>query len=289
MALPYGSMDYVGFIEPIVQKNHLFVIPNGLSTKKDLGIVLDIDLTDGSNKKVEFDRINITSIQVTDEYIFAASNFNQTVYLDRYQRQNKTTDTVKLNDWMVLNVGVHNGQLLATGLEMSESNSSKVSLLRFNFEAGSYEELADLSPYSFESEPPTHILSYGHIVFMTSNDQFLIYNDQLNTIESKKLPDNMAQQMLIDGDRIFILHSDIVGSSRESSLTILKLQDYTMDNYPLGETIWQLTKSGNTLFGLDLNDRAVHVFDVNETGIAKKSTHILTLDEGLYLSAIFMN
>lgn len=124
---------------------------------------------------------------------------------------------------------------------------------------------------------------------MTSNDQFLIYNDQLNTIESKKLPDNMAQQMLIDGDRIFILHSDIVGSSRESSLTILKLQDYTMDNYPLGETIWQLTKSGNTLFGLDLNDRAVHVFDVNETGIAKKSTHILTLDEGLNLSAIFMN
>ena len=126
LEFPYGSMDYHGFIEPIILEDHLFVIPQGLYYKKDLGIVLDIDLTDGTNKQIKFDRINITSAAVTRDYVFAASNLNQTVYLDRCDRTTQVIDTVTPDGWMLLHVEVHGGQLVGTGLAVADETAPKV-------------------------------------------------------------------------------------------------------------------------------------------------------------------
>ena len=288
MTLPFGSMDYHGFIEPIIREDHLFVIPQGLYDKKDLGIVLDIDLTDGTNKQIKFDRINITSAVVTEDYVYAASNLNQIVYLDRYDRKTQKIDTVTLAGWMLHNVEAHNGKLVGAGLDMSDVTTPKVSMFEFDFAAGSYKELADLTPYAFDSEPPIHIRSQGSKIYMTSNDQLLVYDDLSKTIQAEMLPDGMARQMLIEGDEMFILHADIVGGSRESSLTIMNLSDQTLKNYPLGETIWQLVKAGDTISGLDLTDKAIHRYELNDKGITKISSFALIGETALNFSAIFL-
>lgn len=158
MTLPFGSMDYHGFIEPIIREDHLFVIPQGLYDKEDLGIVLDIDLTDGTNKQIKFDRTNITSAVVTDDYVYATSNLNQMVYLDRYDRKTQKIDTVTLAGWMLHNVEAHHGKLVGAGLDMSDETTPKVSLFEFDFTKDDYKELANLTPYAYGSEPPVHIL-----------------------------------------------------------------------------------------------------------------------------------
>lgn len=288
IALPYGSMDYHGFTEPIILDGHLFVVPQGLFTKKDLGIVLDLDLKTGTQQKVSFNRINITSTAVTGKYIYAASNLNQTVYLDRYDRTSQKIDTVTLDGWMLLYVEAHNGQLIATAMDVTSGEPSGASLLKFDFEAGKLEVVADLTPYVFEKEAPIHILSHGSEVYMTSNDQLLIYSDATKTITAEKLPDQMARQILIQGSQLFILHSDIVSASRESSLTVFDLADSTMKNSSLGETIWQIALKGNQVFGLDLKDNAVHRYGMTPAGIAKEASQSLTPEQGFNISALFL-
>ena len=98
----------------------------------------------------------------------------------------------------------------------------------------------------------------------------------------------MAQQMLIEGDEMFILHADIVGGSRESSLTIMNLSDQTLKNYPLGETIWQLVKAGNKLYGLDLTDQAIHSYELTPGGLSRGVSQSLSPEAGLNISAIFL-
>lgn len=288
LSLPYGSMDYNGFIEPIIREDHLYVIPNGLSHKKDLGIVLDIDLSDGTNKKIKFGRINITSAVVTDDYIYAASNLNQMVYLDRYDRATQKIDTVTLAGWMLHNVEAHNGKLVGAGLDMSDVTTPKVSLFEFDFTSGEHKELANLTSYAFDSEPPVHILSHGSKIYMTSNDQLLVYDDQTGTLQAEKLPDELAYQMLIEGDKMFILHADIVTGDREASLTIFNLADKSMMNYPMGERNQQLVKDGDKIYGLDLKEKAIHSYELNAEGLTKTSSHVLIGEKDLNFSAIFL-
>ena len=106
LSFPYGSMEHYGFTEPQVREGHLYTVPLGLYNKKDLGMILDLDLESGKTEKIKFGRVNITSAVVTDDAYYVASNLNQVSYIDRYDRKTGVISTISLEDKLVMHIRI---------------------------------------------------------------------------------------------------------------------------------------------------------------------------------------
>jgi|GEM_PF-5324358 len=287
MSFPYGSMEFYGFTEPIIHDGHLYTYPLGLYTKKDLGILLDMDLESGKTKKVEFNRINITSAVITDDAYYVASNLNQVSYIDRYDRKTNEITTISVEDQLVMHIKEYEGKLVGVGLLKNEIKE-EVSLLEFDFQKNKYDKLIDLNPWCEGKGSPVHFVSYGGKLYMTLGQKLLVYSKGNSGIDEIELPNPFAEQILIQDDTLYILHADIVGASVNSTVTILNPQNMKMTSFDLQRKAWQIEMKDNLLYALDLESRVVAQYQMENGSFVEVREIPIETAKGMTVSAMFL-
>ncbi|MGB4588557.1 MAG: hypothetical protein WBI17_04900 [Clostridiaceae bacterium] len=287
MSLPYGSMEYYGFTEPIIHDGHLYMYPLGLYTKKDLGILLDMDLESGKTEKVKFNRINITSAVITDEAFYVVSNLNQVSYIDRYDRETSEITTISVMDQLVMHIKEHEGKIVGVGL-MNKEVDAEVTLLEFDFQNNSYVELLDLSPWCEGKDSPIHFSSYEGKLYISLGQKLLIYSKESRGLEEIELPNSFAEQILIHKDTFYILHADIIGASVNSTVTILNPKNMEMASCALKRKVWQIEMKDNLLYALDLENRVVAQYQMENGSFEEVLQIPIETANGMTASAMFL-
>lgn len=287
MSFPYGSMEYYGFTEPIIHDGHLFMFPLGLYTKKDLGILLDLDLESGKTEKVKFNRVNITSAVITDEAYYVVSNLNQVSYIDRYDRKTSEITTISVENKLVMYIKEHEGNLVGIGL-LNKDTEAEVSLLEFDFQNNKYNELMDISPWCKGKESPVHFASYGGKLYLSLGQKLLIYSKENSALEEIELPNPFAEQILIHEDTFYILHADIVGASVNSTVTILNPKNMKMVSYDLQRKAWQIELKENLLYALDLENSVIAQYQMENGCFVEVREITIETAKGMTVSAMFL-
>lgn len=287
MSFPYGSMEHYGFTEPIIHDGHLYTFPLGLYNKKDLGMLLDMDLESGKTEKVKFNRINITGAVITDEANYVASNLNQVSYIDRYDRKTKEITTISVEDQLVMHIKEHEGKLVGVGL-MNKDTDTEVSLLEFDFQTNRYDTLMDVSPWCEGKDSPIHFVSYEGKLYMSLGQKLLIYSKGNSVLDEIELPNSFAEQILIQDDTFYILHADIVGASINSTLTILNPKNMKMTSADLQRKVWQIEMKDNLLYALDLENRVVAQYKIEKGSFALVQEIVIEATKGMTVSAMFL-
>ena len=287
MSFPYGSMEYYGFTEPIIHDGHLYMFPLGLYTKKDLGILLDLDLESGKTEKVKFGRVNITSAVITDEAYYIVSNLNQVSYIDRYDRKTSEITTISVEDKLVMHIKEHEGNLVGVGL-INKGTDTEVSLLEFDFQSNEYDELMDISPWCEGSASPVHFVSYEGKVYLSLGQKLLVYSKENAGLEEIELPKPFAEQILIHEDTFYILHADIVGASINSSVTILNPKNMKMASCDLKRKVWQLQLKDDLLYALDLENKVVAQYQMENGCFVEVREIPIETAKGMTVSAMFL-
>lgn len=283
--LPWGSLEYLGFNEPVRDQDQLFLNPKGLAHKKDAGIVVQFDLTTGAWQSIDFGRINITSTAVTLEAVFAISNFNGITALDRWDRSTHQIQSILLTDQLILHGTAHQGELVVIS---QGRNRIGQRLVRANFTSGEGETLAELNGQGIAPEAPIHLLSHQGDLYLTRENQLLIVTPGLADVKVIDLPSGNAGPLQSDGDRILILHADIVAGTVDSALTIFDPAGKTVRHHALGHPIWQVLARDDTLWGLDLAENMIHRYSLRTQDLVPTESFSISPENGWYNSALFL-
>lgn len=254
--------------------------------KKDAGVVVQLDLTTGAWQSIDFDRVNITGTAVTPEAVFAISNFNGVTALDRWDRKTRRIQSILLSDQLILFGTAHQGELVAVS-QVKDGSAHR--LVRVNFAKGECETLAILSEAGFESEAPIHLLSHQGTLYLTQGNQLLIHSPGKAAVRVIDLPSGKAGPIQSYGNRILILHADIITGTVEASLTIFDPIEETMVHHELGHPIWQVLTKDDRLWGLDLAENRIHRYFLREDGIVLTESHPIAPEKGWYNSALFLH
>lgn len=287
LSFPYGSMEHYGFTEPQVREGHLYTIPLGLFNKKDLGMILDLDLESGKAEKIRFGRVNITSAVITDDAYYVASNLNQVSYIDRYDRKTGVISTISLEDQLVMHIREHEGKLVGIGTIHRESEV-EIWLNEFDFQTEKTMMRMDITSWSEDKASPIHMITHDGLLYMSLGRKLLVYSEDESGIHEIELPGPFAQQILVYEGMLYILHSDIVAGSVHSTVTILNPDNEEMTSLDLKMKTWQIEIKDDLLYALDLENKVVTQFRIENNNITHIRSIEIETDGKMSVSGMFL-
>lgn len=241
----------------------MYLIPEGIFTKKDTKKVLSINKKIFTITKYNIDNIALQNIAVNDDYIYVNSNLNYETFINQFNRSNGNimetvyagayfSSIVATNDKVFLIWAKEDdfttSYIYVVDKELNDINKIDIS----EYGSGIFKYLVDEN-YLY--------LSVNHTLFDEYVSLIMKLNMDTYDIEVIDLELNFPDTILSYKDKIFIAHNDIV-TQEGTILSILDKVTNTLETKDLNTNLAYVDIIGHHFIVVDENK--ITLFDINE-------------------------
>ena len=129
--IDYGNVGGCGFNIPTDMNGKTYEISQAYGDEMFPSKIIEIDDNDWSCKSYDFDRTNITDLAVTNKYVYAISNLNGVIYIEKCLINGGKKDIVTMKEEVEDGTGIYIynvGDTLLYGILESSLSLYKVKL-----------------------------------------------------------------------------------------------------------------------------------------------------------------
>lgn len=280
----YATMGGV-FYKPVVFDGSLYVVPQGMANKKDLGIVFRQDLTTFEQEEFTVDQLAINGISVDQSAVYTVNTLNGNSIISKVNKKDGSIETLTYEGIYIPIVYVYNDVLYAfseqhldTKIEstlycinpenLSEINKMDISHLGTTiYSVVGIEDMLYFAPKTTDKDELNHIVG-----------TYNISDGKTGSIECGV----SAQHLLQVDDKLYITHGDVV-NGEGSTISIYEINTGEIASYDLGMWPGQIAVYNDSLYVM--GEDKIAKFDTQT--MAKQAEVNVSLDTGYYLSGIF--
>lgn len=226
VSMPYGGMEGV-FYTPYVYKNFTYFVPKGLGGKKDLGLVVELNMDNFELKNYKIDQISMDSVCADDKYVYTCNNLNGTSHINRCNKETGKVKTMDFENEYVPLIFLDNKSHIYAFSNIFHDNSMTTYLYKMN----SNLDIIKKVNITKHSGSQSKVLVDGDTAYFSnatdSQDNLtnVICEMNLDTLNIKDipLPDNNPADIVRYKDKLFISHCNLV-LSEGNNLSIYDLK-----------------------------------------------------------------
>lgn len=270
--IPIGGISD-SFIPPLEFDEKIYVAPNGNWFETDCDEVLEFNKKTGNYISYKTNQFAVRSLAVSEKYIFTVNEWNGVTVLARINKDSKEIKEIKFEGKSCSQIDVYDNNLyfFISYEENDEENECNTSLYILDIDTMEITKNIDISEYG--RTPEATCMKDG-VLYMpiqyTKADEYcgllLMYNTQNGEMQKIDLNHKSPSNILVYKDSILIIHTDLVGVSREEhSVTFYNPYDNTLKNYTLKNCINYAIVKDDTLYTLDSSENSVYIYKINKT------------------------
>lgn len=281
----YGLVGQYGYGMPCVKDGVMYELSLGNDYTKDFGTVLALTLQTGAIKEYKFDRVNLTDLSVTKDYIYTISNLNQITYIDRYSFSTKTIDSVEVKGNFLLNLCVYKNELYAFGGDLESYDMYQV-----DFEKHTCTAIYDLSNWYLGQGDPNYFAEYHDCLYFPCQDKLLQYSPTTNKLKEYSLPYDNAWGLVLQNDNLYISCVDRFSENASSKILVFNPDtEEITSTYELDTSIMQFTIQQNTLYILNQSGLYQYHLDSNNRCTLQSQAKLTSPAKDIHVSGMFLN
>lgn len=202
----------IGGEHACIVNDNLYMLHLGKNDSRDAGIVIRKNLNTGEETEYKFDRINITCITADEKYVYAISNYNWDVYLDRIDQETMEKDSMKM-DVDILYIKAHEGKVYGFSTDMETDIPSICSI---DFDTKQVDNIYTSRNTTMSSD----MAFYQDTLYLCDDDQLILCSLTDGKTETKTLERKQAHSIQVREDAIYIGFTDTF-SDDDSYIQIL--------------------------------------------------------------------
>ncbi len=289
LPLDYASVGE-SFEKPLVIDNTLYVIPQGISTRKDARTALEINLNDLDIKKHSIDQIAMYGIAADNENIYTANNLNGINHISKCNKTSGKVETLDFDSDYIPYLFCSNNMLYAFCQQETDTghNGSHIYVYDNNLNlvkkidttecgSGQYRAMEHNGNIYFSNTANAKVDGPGNTVGVLNTTDY--------SLEVIKLNQNDPLDVQIYNNKLYITHCDIV-QGLGGGLTVYDLETKEQTYTDFNHGAEQMSIANDKMYVL--SDRTLYVYDMNTIELVN-STDISPMDNNYsYLSGLFV-
>ena len=283
--IDYGNVGGCGFNIPTDMNGKTYEISQAYGDEMFPSKIIEIDDNDWSCKSYDFDRTNITDLAVTNKYVYAISNLNGVIYIEKCPINGGKKDIVTMKEEVEDGTGIYIynvGDTLLYGIL-----ESSLSLYKCDFEGKKTELLTKIKDIG-EMIPIFSEEYNGKLVLATSKNVLLISPDTGNT-ETINIPEgeNDIKSIYEDGDILYISRAEFYEQNDNTEIIKYDLKSKkVMDTYKVKTSLMQFEVKNNKL--VVITGDTILKYSLKDNGqVAKEGEYQVKSSKYQYISAGF--
>lgn len=286
----YGSL----FTPPVVMNNNVYAIPEGVPYVKELEIVLEYHLNDGTVTEMNLKKPGLFSFAVSSDSIYTTNMLNGTSSISKYNK--KTGKVERINTPSTVrnyNFIYSCGDGVYVSADQSSQNKTKSYLIKINPDHLSIEWEKDIS--NIGSETTFFYSDNKYLYFTVPKDKKykpesylarMSFKDQ--KIKKINLPYVNPEQMKPYKDKLLISHNDMHGTG--NNITVFDPKTLQSELLTLDHNVDQMEVKDDKIYILGEDMMYRYRLEKNKLLLEKK-TNVQTKKGGsiyFYISSFFV-
>lgn len=267
-----------GFGIPQYRKGKMYEIAVGNDYKKNAGIVMCYDFYKNTVEEIEFDRINLVDLQVTEKNIYVISNISGTTYIDCYNLMNRKIETFMWKKGMVTDFAVSENDEIYFATPDGEVYSVNMKENKTSYICSIGKDIAYM--YAIRQK----------LYFSLSNAQkgMLVVNPKNGKKHWLELDIHPVGQPFFNEGFLYVASNDPAGILSSTEIVKIKLENEKVtDRWKFDSDIHYFAVSGNVLYTLSWLEQKVRIYDMeNSTLLLKKEIDVSVDDKDYKLSSM---
>lgn len=283
--IDYGNVGGCGFNIPTDMNGKTYEISQAYGDEMFPSKIIEIDDNDWSCKSYDFDRTNITDLAVTNKYVYAISNLNGVIYIEKCPINGGKKNIVTMKEEVEDGTGIYIynvGDTLLYGIL-----ESSLSLYKCDFEGKKTELLTKIKDIG-EMIPIFSEEYNGKLFLATSKNVLLISPDTGNT-ETINIPEgeNDIKSIYKDGDILYISRAEFYEQNDNTEIIKYDLKSKkVMDTYKVKTSLMQFEVKNNKL--VVITGDTILKYSLKDNGqVAKEGEYQVKSSKYQYISAGF--
>lgn len=281
----YGSIGGNSYRYPIIKDDTLYEISLGNGyDKNDCGIV-KMNLNTKEFESIPVDRVNITDLVVSDEYLYTVSNLNRTTYIDRYPIKDGEQESYILEDSIGLDLCLWENQLFVF---IGEVDSYMMYHVDFN--TMTHNKIFDLTEYCMEDNEPCFYACYEDYIYLPCNQNLLQLDMKNQSIQVIELTRDGAFGLYQIEDKFYIACGNRFNPADDTYILEYDARNQVFTNeYEINHGVMQFVLDNELLVILGMDDN-LYEYELSDSGeCSLKRQSVLEHGENQYIAALFLN
>jgi hypothetical protein len=262
-SLPYGSMGGT-FYNPIVFENSVYTIPQGIATKKDLGLVLEINTNTTETQEYKIDKLAMNSLSVDDTYIYTSNTLNGIASLNQYNKKTNTLKSIDLKDEDITKIETYKENVYCFSISKNESGSlvSRIYVLDSLLNIIDKIDISNWETEIYKSLVVGNKLYFSCPALDLDSRDGKIIELSLDTLEMKEINLSIKNpsDIVLFNDKLFINDLDLT-RSEGNKISVLDIHTKEEVVIPLEHTALQIGIKDNILFAVD--DNKIYSYEID--------------------------
>lgn len=260
--LSYASLGNT-FVKPTYYEEEIFLIPEGIFTKKDTEKVISIDKNDFEIKEYSVPNIALQDVAVTDDYIFTISNLNYVTHLSRVDKKSQEFTEITYDGALMTSIIANDNKLFIFGNMNRQIENEFIYVMDVDFNMLETIDLKDVGrgAYKFLVDEQTLYASISRAIDDRAIASILKLNLDSYAFEIIELdilePDSLVKYK----DTLIIAHNDIT-TGKGSKVSVLNLKTFEKDTFDLGSDLAYMDVYKNYLVTSDAEN--LSLFDIEK-------------------------
>lgn len=280
----YATMGGV-FYKPVIFDGSLYVVPQGIANRKDLGIVFRQDLKSFEQEEFTVDQLAINGISVDQSAVYTVNTLNGDSIISKVNKKDGSIETLTYEGIYIPIVYVYNDVLYAFSEQHFDTNIKST--------------LYCINPENLNETSKTDISHLGTTIYSAAGIEEMLYfapktteRDELNHIigtynistgETGYIEcGTSAQHVLQVDDKLYITHGDVV-NGEGTTISVYEINTGQITSHDLGMWPGQIAVYNDSLYVM--GEDKIAKFDTRT--MTKQAEVNIPLDTGYYLSGIF--
>ncbi len=287
LALDYATVGNI-YYKPLIVNNTLYIIPQGIATKKDAETVLEIDLSDLSIKKHSIEQLAMNSVAASETAVYTCNTLSGVSYINKCDKETGGTENINIPSTYISKLLYDNGCLYAFGTTQTD----EVMLSELLIYDGDLNLLEKIDITECGATQYKAIAHEGYIYFTSGTDK----NDnptntvgKVNTadysLEIIELNENHPLDLAVHNGKLFISHfnvTQLIGGG----LSVYDLETKELTEYSFEHGAEQMSIANDKLY--ILTDWKIYVYDIGSMELTDTAS-ISPMDKDYsYLSGLFV-
>ncbi len=287
-------LDYAllgnSFEKPLVIDNTLYVIPQGISIRKDANTVLEIDLNNLNTKKHSIEQTAMYGIAADNENIYTTNNLNYVNHISKCNKKSGEVETLDLDSNFANKLFYSNDRLYAFCQKETDDGFDGSNILVYNNNLNLVKKIDTTECGAVQYRVMEH---NGNIYFSNMSNAkddgpgntVGVLNTTDYSLEVIKLNQNYPLDVQIYNNKLYITHYNLV-KNLGGGLTVYDLETKEQTYTDFNHGAEQMSIANDKMYVL--HDRVLYVYDMNTMELVN-STDISPMDNNYsYLSGLFV-
>lgn len=250
--LPYASLGNI-FYNPVVFKQKLYIIPQGLANAKDKKTVFELNLNTGKKKEYHIDQLAMNSIAVNEEYIFTCNTLDGTSYINRCDKKDEKVEKVLFQDTYISKLVLHNDILYAFSSRKGENFvESYLYKLDLSLNILDKKDISNYGNSNYKTAIINDMLYFSNQVDKEDNPNHIIgiYSENSDRMSRLDMKEYYPSDILSYKELLVIAHCDMV-RGEGNTITLYNIDTNASKVIKLNHNILQMDMVKDKLYIID--------------------------------------